>query len=69
MDIELRCLHTGMAVKGRMNQEVALALRKDDEVVFPFAEGCWVVRKRHLVIRQVDGSAYMTLTVEPRDEL
>jgi hypothetical protein len=51
-----------------MREEVALALRKDDEVVFPFVAGCWVIRKRHLVVRQIDGGVDMTLLVEPRDE-
>ena len=50
-----------------MREEVALALQKDDELVVPFATGCWVIRKRHLVVTQVDGGALLTLLVEPRD--
>lgn len=67
MDVELRCIHTSTTVRGRMREEVALALQKDDELVVPFATGCWVIRKRHLVVTQVDGGALLTLLVEPRD--
>jgi hypothetical protein len=67
MDVEVRSSIGVTLGKGRLKDELALALRKNDEVVFPFISGCWVIKTRHLLIRQVDGNADMTLIVDPRD--
>lgn len=66
MNVEVRTPDGDTVGEGRMLDEVALALRKDDEIVLPFLTGCWVISKRHLVVRQVDGKADMTLIVNPR---
>jgi hypothetical protein len=68
MDVEIRCPHTSTVVRGMMRDEVAMNIQKDDEVVFPFVQGCWVIRKRHLMVRKIDGGVDMTLLVEPRDD-
>lgn len=67
MDVEVRNKFGATVGQGRLKEEIALALRKNDEVVFPFINGCWVIKARHLLIRKVDGNADLTLIVEPRD--
>lgn len=61
MDVELRCIHNSMDVRGSLRDDVALALQKDDEVVFPFIGGCWVIKKRHLVVHHHPGAAIRRL--------
>jgi hypothetical protein len=67
MDVEIRSRIGAVLGQGRLKSEIALALRKNDEVVFPFVTGCWVIKARHFIIRKIDGNADMTFIVEIRD--
>ena len=67
MDVEIRNRHGATLGQGRLKEEIALAIRKNDKVVFPFVNGCWVIKDRHLLIRKIDGGANITFIVESRD--
>jgi hypothetical protein len=66
MDVEVRSLNGGTLGKGRMVDLVAMGIQRHDQVVFPFVEGCWIIRVRHILVRRIDGMADITFLVEPR---
>jgi hypothetical protein len=63
MEVEVRDVAGRTLGAGRLRDEEALALRKDDEVVFPFIDGGWVICNRHVMIRK--DFTRVTFTVEP----